>query len=125
MNSRDYSTNENEPRPGGLLPGSRSNPVPPTPGQESRPVDQIAVRKLGGFNFITPMQWVELPREERARLIKGELVTFLNQGEPVPTRSALLFLRALAQQRAESTAYAPTDERLGFDPPPPRRPREA
>ncbi len=59
------------------------------------PVDQIAVRKLGGFNFLSIPQWMALPRDEKARLIKGELVTFMYEGEEVSLRAALLFLQSL------------------------------
>ena len=59
------------------------------------PVDQIAVRKLGGFNFMSIPQWMMLPRDEKARLIKGELVTFMYEGEEVSLRAALLYLKSL------------------------------
>jgi len=74
------------------------------------PVDQIAVRKLGGFNFLSIGQWSTLPRDERARLLKGGLVMFLFEGEEVPVRPALLWLQQIA--RSEST---------GPDDPPTRR----
>lgn len=59
------------------------------------PVDQVAVRKLGGFNFLSVAQWAVLPRDEKARLIKSESVIFLNEGENVPLRSALMFFKGL------------------------------
>ncbi len=59
------------------------------------PVDQIAVRKLGGFNFLSIPQWMAMPKDEKARLIKGELVTFMYEGEEVSLRAALLYLQSL------------------------------
>lgn len=65
------------------------------------PVDQIAVRKLGGFNFLSIPQWMALPRDEKARLIKGELVTFMYEGEEVSLRAALLFLQSLNRDEGD------------------------
>lgn len=82
---------------------------PPVPAERSeatavdaqaRPVDQIAVRKLGGFNFLSIGQWSALPRDERARLVKGGMVMFLYEGEEVDLRPALLWLKQLARSEA-------------------------
>lgn len=64
---------------------------------EWHPVDQVAVRKLGGFNFLSVGQWTTLPRDEKARLIKGNLVQFLYEGDPVGVRPALLWFKRLSQ----------------------------
>ncbi len=93
-----------------LAPEPPVAPVPPRaePEDEAKavhPVDQIAVRKLGGFNFLSIGQWSALPRDERARLLKGGLVMFLSEGEEVPVRPALLWL----QQIARSEAVGPDD----------------
>lgn len=63
-------------------------------------VDQIALRKLGGFNFIEPKDWFEMPSSEQAELIKGGRVEFLYQGDHVPVRKALEWL-----QEERSTFY--------------------
>ncbi len=89
MNSQHYWTDEPEPRP----------------STGAQPVDQVAIRKLGGFNFLSVAQWAALPRDEQARLIKSDAVAFLYEGEPVPLRAALLYIRSLNQ-----------DVDPGFDP---------
>ncbi len=95
MTSPNSSTDPEQ--PGHLdayLPGgSRPAPAPGPDPDQPHPVDQIALRKLGGFNFITPAQWSALEREERKRLLKSGEVTFLYQGREIPVRAALLFLR--------------------------------
>ena len=80
MSSHDYSTDPDEPRSsGGLVPSPPPQADPPH--EEAHPVDQIAVRKLGGFNFLDPQQWVNIPRSDRMQLIKNGSVVFLYQGE--------------------------------------------
>ncbi len=61
----------------------------------------VAVRKLGGFNFLSIGRWSGLPRDQRARLLKGGRVLFLMEGEEVPARPALLWLQYLARAEAE------------------------
>lgn len=108
MSSHDSSTEEPR-RFDGLLPrGQRPGQARSAEVDEPRPVDQVAIRKLGGFNFISPTQWSVLSREERARLIKGDLVIFLYEGERVPTKPALLYFRSLT--RAQSAGEAVTEE---------------
>ncbi len=88
-------------------------PVAPQPpradgGDDAKvghPVDQVAVRKLGGFNFLSVGQWATLPRDERARLLKGNLVMFLFEGDEVPVRPALVWF----QQIARSESAGPDD----------------
>lgn len=80
--------------------------------QQTHPVDQIAVRKLGGFNFLSVGQWSALPRDERARLVKGGLAMFLFEGEEVDVRPALLWLKQLARSEADDP-NDPTVRRRG------------
>lgn len=76
-------------------------------------MDQIAVRKLGGFNFLDPQQWVNIPRSDRLQLIKNGSVVFLYQGEEVSVRSALLYLQTISSPRisraGEGTGFAGLD----------------
>jgi hypothetical protein len=106
-----------EPAP--LVPPPAEQPPAPTVGSESQdadpqthPVDQIAVRKLGGFNFLSVGQWSALPRDERARLVKGGLAMFLFEGEEVDVRPALLWLKQLARSEADDP-NDPTVRRRG------------
>ncbi|MEL6984168.1 MAG: hypothetical protein AAFO29_17210, partial [Actinomycetota bacterium] len=92
-----------------LVPAPVEEPPSPEPPAETvdadpqaRPVDQIAVRKLGGFNFLSVSQWSALPRDERARLLKGGLVMFLFEGEEIEVRPALLWLQRLARSEGNN-----------------------
>lgn len=78
---------------------------------EGYPIDQIAVRKLGGFNFLSVGQWASLPRDERARLLKSGMVQFLCEGTEVPTRPALIWLQRLARAEAPDPDDPPVRER--------------
>ena len=86
--------------------------TPSTPaagvGQGGHPVDQVAVRKLGGFNFLSVGQWAALPRDERARLVKGGLVQFLHEGAEVPVRDALVWFQQMARAAAPQPDDPPT-----------------
>ena len=97
MSSQDSSTdNGDDVGLDAVLPGgyqASGNPGAPEPLAR---VDQVALRKLGGFNFITPLQWVGMGREERMRLIKSEAAVFLSEGQEVPIRAALEYLKELA-----------------------------
>lgn len=96
MSWHDSSTEPGQPwtrdavLPEGVQPPPRQRPL----DDEPHPVDQIAIRKLGGFNVITPDRWRELDRDHRLALLRDGLVTFLHQGEDVPAKAALLWLRS-------------------------------
>ena len=95
-----------------VLPDGARQPGPTSPADdEPHPVDQIAIRKLGGFNMITPAQWQALDRDHRMTLIRDGLVTFLHQGEDVPVKAALLGLRAgtKAGEASESQSESSVD----------------
>lgn len=95
MSSDNYST-EPPYRPDldRLLPGSFNGAVPPT-DEPLQPIDQIALRKLGGFNFLTVTQWNELPPDMQLRRIQREEVVFLSRGQEVPVREALAYLKSV------------------------------
>lgn len=102
-----------------VVPPPAEEPPAPAVGSEGQgvdpqthPVDQIAVRKLGGFNFLSVGQWSALPRDERARLVKGGLAMFLYEGEEVDVRPALLWLKQLARSEADDP-NDPTVRRRG------------
>jgi hypothetical protein len=61
-------------------------------------IDQIAIRKGSGFNLLSPHEWQAIELEERADLIRAGRVEFLDDGESVPLREALLRLKAMAGQ---------------------------
>lgn len=95
-------------------------PAAPTPqadqdgdGTAGQAVDQVAIRKLGGFNFLSIGQWAALPRDERARLLKGGLVIFLFEGEEVPVRPALVWFQQMARSEVIGPADPPTRRRGG------------
>ncbi len=100
MSSQNFST-EPDPSRGLLPPGHGEEPRQGTDSAEAHPVDKIAVRKLGGFNLITPEQWSAMSADDRKDLIKGGLVTFLYEGEEVPLKPALLGIRRQLQTQAE------------------------
>ncbi len=97
MNSRDYSTDPEESSrlKGYLPPGYWPPPTPKETDEHGQPVDQVAIRKLGGFNFVSPAQWNAMDREHQRRLIQEGAVTFLYQGAEVSIKAALLTLKAL------------------------------
>lgn len=108
MNSRDYSTDgSGEEHLDGLLPSGYEPSEPEPANSRLQHVDQVAIRKVGGFNFLSTQQWLEVDRERRMGWIKADRVVFLSQGAEVPLRSALLYLKALGQQ-----ATGPADEDL-------------
>ena len=121
MNSRDYSTNgSGDEHLDGLLPGGYERPEPEPANSRLQHVDQVAIRKVGGFNFLSTQQWLEVDRDRRMAWFKADRVVVLSQGAEVPLRSALLYLKALGQQ-----GVGPADEELrppvewGDDPEPP------
>lgn len=57
-------------------------------------IDQIAIRVASGFNLVTPAAWQSLDKAERAALIRAGRVEFLEEGETVPVREALLMLKS-------------------------------
>lgn len=131
MSSQDSSTNypDDHGRFDGLLPAPSPSRIPELPPDETLPeIDQIAIRKLGGFNFLEPSQWTALSRDDRMRLIKSGVVTFLSQGTEVPLREALQSLQAAegrapsqAPERRPGEAYPPPGPgRVNFDPGSPR-----
>lgn len=130
MSSHDSSINppDDSDRFDGLMPKPLPSRLPELPPDERLlEVDQIAVRKLGGFNFLLPEQWSALSREDRMRLIKAGAVTFLSQGEEVPLREALESLRAATEGRTADTRSPnrlPGSDQVNFDVGTPR-PREA
>ena len=76
----------------------RLPPLPRDPASEMHMVDRVAVRKLGGFNFLSPEQWNAMSARARKKAIDDQTATFMCDGEPVPLRSALLYLKWLADQ---------------------------
>lgn len=103
MSSQNFST---DPEPSSgldavLPPGHGEERQEDVAGSEAHPVDKIAVRKLGGFNLITPEQWSSMSAENRKDLIRGGLVTFLYEGDEVPLKPALLGIRRQMQAQAE------------------------
>jgi hypothetical protein len=113
------------------MPLPAASRIPPELPPEDRlpDVDQVAIRKLGGFNFLEPEQWQSIDRNERMQMIKAGTVTFLSQGEDVPLRDALQSLQeAFGESRAgeaerAANLRAPGDQ-VNFDVGTPR-PREA
>ena len=82
-------------------------------------MDQIAIRKLGGFNFIDIDQWSSMPRDERMKLIKNGSVIFVYEGKEVPLKPALRYIQAVTEQTrpAELPALPPsTDDRYNPGP---------
>lgn len=118
MSSHDSSTDPHDPnRYEGLLPRRSASREPEVPVDDvPQEIDQIAVRKLGGFNFIDIPQWSAMSRGERMKLIKNGSVVFLFQGREVPLKPALLYIQAYTEQAeaARRQAYPPTG-REGFD----------
>ncbi|MEL7158912.1 MAG: hypothetical protein AAFN30_20285 [Actinomycetota bacterium] len=78
----------------------------------------MAIRKLGGFNLITPEQWSAMSTDSRRKLIKAGVVNFLFEGDEVPLKAALLGLRR--QQELEAQANQVERSRLGSVQPSPR-----
>jgi len=66
------------------------------PNEDLRPIDQIAIRRTGGFVFVDLQGWIGMLRSEQSDLLKEQRVTFLSDGEKVPVRNAL---RWIQQQR--------------------------
>ncbi len=116
MNSDNYSADTPPPVPpyDDLFPGSYNGAVPEFE-EPLQPIDQIAIRKLGGFNFLTIRQWEELTSEMQMRRIQREEVVFLSRGQEVPVREALSYLKSLRNTE-------PLDERYRGYPPPSGRP---
>ena len=107
-----------------LPPPSRIPPELP-PEERLAEVDQVAIRKLGGFNFLEPAQWQSLSRDERMKLIKSGSVSFLSQGEEVPLREALQSLQeAFGESTATESNRLTSGDQVNFDVGTPR-PREA
>lgn len=95
MSYHDYSTDPSDPQNGGrYLPIGWEWDIDGE--EEAHPVDKIAIRKLGGFNFINPQQWVNLPRASRERLLRRGSVVFLYEGEDVSVRAALLYFQTIS-----------------------------
>ena len=59
---------------------------------EQRPIDQVMVRRLGGWNLISLAAWSELGADERVSLLQQGAVRFLADGEVVPRQEALAAL---------------------------------
>ncbi len=79
-------------------------------------VDQIAIRKLGGFNFIDIPHWSAMSRGERMKLIKNGSVVFLFQGREVPLKPALLYIQLYTEQAEAARRQAlPPAGTEGFD----------
>ncbi len=129
MNSHDSSTNGPHTPPNPHPPPSRSHLLPPLQPSERLPelppeepiyrVDQVAIRKLGGFNFLQVEQWLEMPKDDRMRLIKSGVVTFLNDGQETPLRPALEYLQSL---NPPAEVAAPAEVRPSIAPLPRPRP---
>ncbi len=113
----------------GLMPTPPPSRIPePIPEERVVVIDQIAIRKLGGFNFLQPEQWSAMSRDDRMRLIKSGVVTFLSNGEDIPLREALQALQA-ASERSRAQAQGQTNrvgmpDQVNFDVGTPR-PNEA
>lgn len=119
MNSQNSSTDpENRPGLDAVLPPSHRAAAPEPTEVVPHPVDQIAIRKLGGFNLITPEQWSAMSSDDRRDLIKGGLASFLFEGDEVPLKAALLGLRRQQEVRAQATEVEKS--RLGTTQPAPR-----
>ena len=121
LSSHNSSTDPNDPyRYEGLLPPRGARQPPPLPAEDApQPVDQIAIRKLGGFNFIDIDQWSSMPRDERMKLIKNGSVIFVYEGKEVPLKPALRYIQAVTEQTrpAELPALPPsTDDRYNPGP---------
>lgn len=119
MSSHGSSTDQPDPRRyEGLLPrrGQPQEPQGPSAEDQPREVDQVAIRKLGGFNFLDVNQWAALSRDDRMKLIKAGAVLFLFQGEEVPIKPALLYFKLIGEQTAATRqeAYPPAG-REGLD----------
>lgn len=56
-------------------------------------IDQVAVRRRGGFALLTIHEWSALDREERLQLLEEDRVEFLEDGMTVPVREALVSIR--------------------------------
>ena len=69
------------------------DPAPESENETGR-VDQVAVRKSGGFVFLTPREWSAIDAEHRMEAIKSNRVIFLSDDRPVSTRAALTWLKA-------------------------------
>lgn len=122
MNSQNFSTEPDPPQglDAVLPPGHHraATPEPKTDDDAAHPVDQIAIRKLGGFNLILPEEWSGMGSDDRRDLIKGGLVTFLFEGVEVPLKAALLGLKRQQELRAQANQ---TDRsRMGSTQPAPR-----
>ena len=74
----------------------RAEPRATTGSIEARPVDRIAVIEGTTCDYLEPSQWVGMSRRRRLGLIRSDSVRFLHRGEPVPLRSALVYLRSFA-----------------------------
>ena len=71
---------------------TRSEPTIDASG-ESRPIDVIAIKKSGGYVFLTPSEWSATATDDRMAAIKERRVIFLSDEEPVSIRSALEWLK--------------------------------
>lgn len=59
-------------------------------------IDQVAIRRSVGFDLLTVADWLDLETAEKKRLLLGQRVEFLADGDEVPVRDALLELKNLA-----------------------------
>lgn len=118
MSSHDSSTNPQDPnRYEGLLPRRSAHREPAVPAEDvPQEVDQIAIRKLGGFNFVDVNQWAAMSRGERMKLIKNGSVVFLFQGREVALKPALLYIQAVTERAETARRHAkPPAGAEGFD----------
>ncbi len=57
-----------------------------------KPIDQIMVRKLGGWNLIYPADWVKMSLTERDALLADDAVQFFGDGAQIDTMEAIASL---------------------------------
>ncbi|MEM7274604.1 MAG: hypothetical protein AAF547_16070 [Actinomycetota bacterium] len=122
MNSHDSWTD------GPFDPRALPRPDATVPPQERRRepmrmVDRIAIRKIGGFNFLTPEQWNAMSSKARRKAVEDQSVSFLCDGEAVPLRPALEYLKWVSEQLAAErlAAAEPTPHRQAPAEPTPHR----
>ena len=71
---------------------TRAEPTTEASGSQ-QPIDVIAVKRAGGYVFLTPSEWSATGTETRMAAIKERRAVFLSNEEPVSIRSALEWLK--------------------------------
>lgn len=68
-------------------------------GTEGHPIEQIMVKRVGGWTMVSLDQWREMLAIEQKELVTEGRVRFVHQDSEVPIRDALLWLEARKRQR--------------------------